>query len=187
MNLSLVKPDKRYLNSYIDAVGEGFVNMQLHFGDWPVEDIKSDIDGYIAFLDKADPFTFETKDGHSFSITQHEIIWLVDTETNRFLGSVALRYDGDKELLESYAGHVGLSVRPSVLQKGYGVRMGGILKELIKNFLTKFPVGTKEIYMTCDQTNAPSRRLMEHFGARLTRHQSSCFGEEPNLIYAITI
>ncbi len=141
--------------------------MQLNFAPATADEIERDPERYLALVTDKKPFIFPFR-GKDYEISKHELLWLHEEE--RFLGTIALRYDGDQGLLMNWVGHIGMAVRPSLLQKGYGAK--GILKMrelLMKKFKTN---GLSSIRASCDPKNKSSRHLIEHFGGKLLREDS---------------
>jgi predicted acetyltransferase len=182
MAIHLIKPSIELLPSYLEAIQEGnFCNMALGFGDESLADIMQDQNAYLHKLNNPSPFKFKLPNGAEFGITDHELYWITDGK--RFIGSVPLRYAGDSEFMENFCGHTGMAIRPSLLNKGYGVKAlmhafelgGGIAKSK----------GLDYILASCDQKNTASMRLIEHAGGKLFRRHDAFCGAEPNLIYQI--
>jgi predicted acetyltransferase len=184
MTLKLVKPSAELLPSYIEALREGqFSAMQLGFGKATAEEIEADPQGWLAKVNDPAPFTYTFKSGPSFNVTEHELLWI--TDGSRFLGTVALRYKGDHELINVYAGHVGMAIRPALLNQGYGPRA-------IRSAFNDLAVrardhGLSYVYATCNPDNNASRRLIEHFGGVLEERAEDVFGTGPNLRYKISL
>lgn len=161
MALRLVMPEVKYLESYLAALEEGnFTTMQLGFGDASREEIAKDPAGYLRKITDTAPFTVK-RNNRRYEVTDHELLWIVNDDNN-FLGTVALRFAGDDELLTIYAGHIGVAVRPALLNKGYGVRA---IKECFGDILDKARARHMDYaIMTCDEQNRASARLIEYFG-----------------------
>jgi predicted acetyltransferase len=178
--LSIVKPDMTTLSSYLEALEEGpFCNMALGFGDVPLPAIMADREGYLHALNHPASFYFNLPDGSQFQITDHELYWIADG--TRYIGSLAMRYKGDAEMVENFCGHIGMAIRPALLQRGYGVKalvnifaLGG---EIVKE------KGLQFLLTSCDAANKPSMRLIEHAGGKLWRSHDSFHGTPANLIY----
>jgi predicted acetyltransferase len=182
MAIHLVKPSIELLPSYLEAVQEGkYCNMALGFGDDALSEIMKDKDAYVQKLNSPVPFKFKLPDGSEFEITDHELYWITDGK--RFIGSVPLRFAGDADFIENFCGHTGMAIRPSLINRGYGVKAlmhafelgGGIAKAK----------GLDYILASCDKKNTASMRLIEHAGGKLFRSHDGFCGAEPNLIYQI--
>lgn len=185
MAVQLVKPNKLVLPSYLEALDEGnFCNMALGaFADESPEAISNNPDEYIRRVNDTSPRVVQLPDGSEFTVTDHELYWLVDGE--RYLGSVSLRYSGDRELIEEFGGHVGIAIRPGLLNRGYGVRASSLALQLATvHFKAR---GIDSIFVTCSPDNSPSKRLIEHNGGKLAKEKSDAFGTGPSLIYVIEL
>ncbi|MDR3613310.1 MAG: GNAT family N-acetyltransferase [Candidatus Obscuribacterales bacterium] len=182
MAIHLAKPSIELLPSYLEAIQEGnFCNMALGFADDSLTEIVKDKDAYLYKINNPSSWKFKLPNGAEFSITDHELYWITDGK--RFIGSLPLRYAGDVEFIENFCGHTGMAIRPSLLNKGYGVKalmhafeLGGAVAK---------SKGLKFILASCDQKNSASKRLIEHAGGKLFRSHDGFCGAEPNLIYQI--
>ncbi len=162
--LKVIKPRREYLESYAEAMAEGFINMALGgFGNFTPEEIRNNPDQVLTILNQKEPRIVKTKDNREFLLHDHEIWWIVD-ET-RFIGAISLRYDDDPIML-SYAGHVGMAIRPSLLNKGFGVKGINIGYNKAKEEFKKR--GLKRIMASCETENTASARLIKHNGGILT-------------------
>jgi predicted acetyltransferase len=184
--ITLIKPSASLLDSYLEALAEGsFCNMALGgFADDPRADIVRDPEQYLRKINDSSPRALDLPDGSRFTITDHELLWITDSK--RFLGTVSLRYAGDRELLEDYGGHVGLAIRPSLLQKGYGVLAAQAAWQSAAARLASRG-NLRAIRATCHPDNRPSKRLIEHMGGHLVGSQENAYGTGPNLIYEIEL
>jgi predicted acetyltransferase len=181
--ISLKKPSRELLPSFLEALREGpFIAMQLGFGDCPADEIERDAAAYLALINSPSPFSI-TLNGRDYTVTDHELLWIADE--SRFLGTVALRYRGDNDILQHYAGHIGMAVRPALLNKGYGPRaIQALGQEIIERMRQR---GIDAIFATCSPDNAPSRRLIEHFGGLLLERSEDVLGTGPSLRYRIAL
>lgn len=184
MTLKLVRPSRELLPSYTEALREGnFHSMQLSFARASADEIEADPEGWLARVNDPSPFTYTMKNGRSFNVTEHELLWI--TDGRRFLGTVALRYKGDHELMNVYAGHVGMAIRPALLNHGYGPRA---IRAAFNDLAARAREhGLTYVYATCDPENHASRRLIEHFGGVLEEKTEDVFGQGPNLRYKIAL
>jgi len=81
--------------------------------------------------------------------------WLV--EGNRFIGSVDIRHSLTEHLRE-IGGHIGYAIRPSEREKGYGNKILELALPKAKE------LGIIRVRITCDEDNAPSRKIIEKNG-----------------------
>ncbi len=165
MPLKFVKPSLEFMPSFIDTLKEGnFSHMALNnFGDKPAEEVESDPQAYLDYLNDKSPRNVNTPDGKTHTFKDHYIIWTID-ENNRFIAGISFRFD-DNELINKYCGHFGMSVRPSLLNKGYGVKaaLGMVefaINEARKRDLTK-------LLASANIDNSASWRLLEHLNGKL--------------------
>ncbi len=179
--IRFVKPDEVLLDSCLEALAEGpYINMALGIGDEAAEDIRKDPQGYLARINSPGPHKIVTPDGHEFVLEDCEMFWITDGE--RFLGTLPLRYDLDHPLLEEAGcGHVGLAIRPSLLNKGYGVKACYVAYEYaLQRFREK---GFSCFLASADPENRPSWHLIEHFGGKRLRE----IGDDESLGYGRSV
>jgi predicted acetyltransferase len=183
--ISLVKPCQKLLQSYTEAIEEGsFCNMALGgFADDPVATIRQDGDAYIRKINDPAPRAVKTQNGSEFSLTDHELLWI--TDGRRFIGTVSLRYAGDSEILDEYGGHVGLAIRPALLNRGFGVKAAQQAWKLAGKLVSE--KGLARIRVSCSPANTASKRLIEHNGGKLIRRDEDVHGTGPNLLYEIVL
>jgi len=81
------------------------------------------------------------------------IYWLIVNDKPVGFGKLR-HYLNDN--LRNKGGHIGYSVRPSERGKGYG---NLILKEILKE---AEKININEVLLTCDDTNIPSRKVIEN-------------------------
>ncbi len=183
MRLSLVKPNILALPSYIEALREGkFRPMQLSFGHASPEGIEKAPEKFIAQITSTDPFCLEI-DGTKRYVEKHEVLWLVNED--RFMGSFALRYKGDEEIIEKLSGHVGFAIRPNLT--GHSIARHSaryIWQEILKRFLAH---ELSEIIVTCLESNRVSRRLIEGFGGHMIAENMTSVTGEPLCIFRVRI
>lgn len=178
MAIQLVKPNAELLPSYLEAIQEApYCNMALAFGDDSHAEILKDQDGYLNKISMPSPWKVTLPDGAVFTITDHALYWITDGK--RFIGSLPFRFAGDAELFENYCGHVGLAIRPSLLNIGYGVKAISLAADIAREKDFKY------LLVTCDPNNSASKRLIEHSGGKIYRSNESFHGTGKNLIYKI--
>ncbi|MFF7411278.1 GNAT family N-acetyltransferase [Streptomyces lydicus] len=83
-------------------------------------------------------------------------LWWVEGDT--YLGRIALRHRLTGTLLD-YGGHVGYAVRPSARRRGHATAM---LRAALP--YAHQELGLDRVLVTCDDTNAGSRRVIEACG-----------------------
>lgn len=161
MNYELIKPNIRYIDSYIDAITEGsYVTMQGDFGNVKAELIKKDPQSFIKYINSKTPISMYYL-GRQYSILDHELFWMVSA--TQFIASVAMRYDHGCPPLTDVYGHLGVSARPTLVNKGSAAR--GYLRyhsSICSKFKDK---GHERITISCAEDNLSSKRLIEHVGS----------------------
>jgi predicted acetyltransferase len=185
MHITLVKPTSDFLDSYIEAISEGnYCNMALgNFADESAEQIALDRDGYISRITSTTERSAQFPDGSCYKITSHELLWISDGA--RFLGTVSLRYEGDPEVIEVIGGHVGMAIRPSLVNLGIGVKATQLAwSAILPSFAAR---KISDIIATCAPDNRASRRLIEHNGGKLLQQMDDCHGLGPHAVYRINV
>ena len=86
--------------------------------------------------------------------------WLVDVESQRFIGEIDIRHSLTDHLLR-YGGHIGYAVRLGEWNKGYGTLMLSLALPHAKE------IGITRCLITCDDDNPGSARVMEKNGFTL--------------------
>lgn len=148
--------------------------MQLGHGDCPKEKIIADQEAYIQLLNDSAPFTI-TRNHRAYTITDHELLWITRGESNEFFGTIAMRYAGNEELIDIYAGHIGMAIRPALLNLGHGIKAIASCMEELKNRARAKEL--KCLIATCNENNRASSRLMQHFGFQFeARYEDKLFG-----------
>ncbi len=92
------------------------------------------------------------------------IYWLMEEQTDGqlvWIGRVSIRHRlNDK--LRKVGGHVGYVIRPSARRQGYGSRLLALTLEKIRQHQPK--IDTKQVLLTCDETNLGSKKIIEKNG-----------------------
>lgn len=145
--IKLIIPKEKYLLSFREARREYEDNniATASFDDPDKEDI----------FKKYDDFRNERNLLPGF--VGSDEYWLVDEDTNYFIGRVSIRHKLNDHL-ERFGGHIGYAVRCSEWNKGYGTLMLKFALERAKQ------LGIKEVLTTCNDDNAGSYRVMEKNG-----------------------
>lgn len=148
--VKLLAPNEQYLRSYREANDE-YIRNQVRtysFSDGTDCDI----------LEKFDNYKFERN--LKPNRVGADFYWLVDDESQVFLGEISIRHRLTDALLR-YGGHIGYGIRYSQWNKGYGTL-------LLKLALEKAgEMGLHEVLTTCDDDNAASAKVMEKNGMEL--------------------
>jgi predicted acetyltransferase len=148
----LVRPEVSFRDSYIEAVREHqppgrFVDSRYVGGD-PAR-LARDFAGFVHdLLDRERPASILGRVPEAF-------YWLIDGD--EYVGQASFRdFPPDDPGLRE-VGHIGYDVRPSRQGQGYGIAiLGAMLDEMRAR-------GVSHVYVNCDEDNAPSRRVIEHW------------------------
>lgn len=85
--------------------------------------------------------------------TQEQYIAI--NENNKVVGMIQIRFNIEKnEILRTWGGHIGYSVRPTERQKGYGTEMLRLVLNECKNF------GIDKVLVCCYKDNEASRKVI---------------------------
>lgn len=147
--IKLIIPNKQYLESYKEAYNENINNnVKQNLFTNPDENILTKFDNYRKGIN--------LKPGY----VSADYYWLVDDETNEFIGEISIRHSLNDYLLR-YGGHIGYAVRPSKWNKGYATIM-------LKYALVKAKdIGIDKVLITCNDNNIGSIRVIEKNGGIL--------------------
>jgi len=146
--LRLIQPCKAYLASYTEAYDE-YRTFPRRSGN-PFRN--AHVQDVLAYFDNMRSAR-NLPAGYVASTT----CWLVDDETQRFLGQIDIRHELTDRLL-LYGGHIGYAVRLGEWNKGYGTLMLSLALPYAKE------LGITRCLITCDDDNSGSARVMEKNG-----------------------
>jgi ribosomal-protein-alanine N-acetyltransferase len=104
------------------------------------------------------------------------------TMEGRHIGAISLYLSDDRQ-----EGEMGWILAKEAMGKGYAAEAAAALRDFARDELE-----VKRLIATCDSRNAPSRRLMEKLGMRLTsddgkRQYSDDRGEAIECCYALVL
>jgi len=149
--MQLLKPTKKYAESWWQAVREFEVEKRKVFWDTP--HTPTNIDEYIQR-------TEDNSQGKNIPdwIVPGTTYWLIDND--KYIGHVYIRHKlNDK--LEKEGGHIGYAIRPTERKKGYG----RIILELAIPKAKE--IGLQKVLITCDEKNVASAKIIEKNGGTL--------------------
>lgn len=145
--MKLVKPDKKYKESYLKAL-EAIRHEDDRYHKIYLES-KEDFDGAIKTLVQAE------KDhvmGYDMFVT---FLWLV--EGSEFLGRLSIRHSLDDFMMD-FGGHIGYIISPHYRRRGYGKKI------LELGLVEAKKLGLEDVLITCDEDNHASRKIIEACG-----------------------
>ncbi len=165
--MKLIKPEETYYESYQEAV------MQFHER------------GITAFLFLPEGLSFDEVakylEDHEKGIGLPEgwvpetRLWMVDEETNAFLGEVDIRHSLTDALLK-FGGSIGYGVRCDRWGQGIGTKMLEHALEYAREQLH-----LEKVLLTCSDTNYGSARVIEKNGGVLQDRIENVVDGEPRL------
>ena len=94
----------------------------------------------------------EVTEAHS-GLVPASTFFCFDAERNIFVGAVNIRHYLNERLLLNI-GHIGVGIRPSERNKGYGTKMVALALEECKK------IGLDNVLMVCDKNNTASARTI---------------------------
>ena len=147
--MKLVKPDKKYLQSYLDGCtkmwGHIHDNYIIHnpdeFNEWKnciFEDYENNANGK------------NLPEGY----IPHVTYWVIEDE--KYIGTVDIRLQLSPKLYE-YGGVCGVVILPECRGKGNGIKLAK------PSFKKMKELNIVPIVLTCEEDNEPSKRTLEHF------------------------
>lgn len=143
--MQLVKPTKKYEQSWHEALAEFRAEGQKGFWNWEKEPIN---------LDKYIKLTRDNEKGESLpkDWVPATTYWLIDN--GKFVGHTNIRHELN-DYLAKIGGNIGYYIRPSARNKGYGTK-------ILKLALIKAKqLGLQKVLITCDQYNIASKKIIE--------------------------
>lgn len=149
--VKLIKPDRLYCQSYLQAAKES----KDEKGSTGLRKPDSNIT-FIEFVKRIKKEAVgEYLPGGYVPATE---LWLIDD--NNFIGRVSIRHTLNDKLLKT-GGHIGYWIRPSKRGLGYG-------KQILKLALSEAKkLGISKVLITCDDTNIASGKIIEANGGIL--------------------
>ncbi len=148
--VQLVPPSQQYKESYIAGIRE--LQQEGRYLEVNLEEVERDFATHLH--DRFDN-GWRTKDGEHVPATTR---WLI--VDGKYAGRVSIRHVLS-EKLASTGGHIGYDVVPWARRRGYG-------KLLLEQALPiARSLGITRVLLTCDETNEPSRKIIESCGGKL--------------------
>lgn len=159
--MELVKPDKKYKVSYIEALKEGFyLGSQSPLNMKTIADIENDFDAYLAkkILRPYDATPKLREDGKYYPNAPQIPYWLIDR--GEFIGGFNLRTELNAFLMY-VGGNVGYGITPRFRKQGYATK--GL--ELL--ILKARDLGMTRLLIAAKEDNIGSWRAIEKNGGIL--------------------
>jgi predicted acetyltransferase len=158
--LRLVRPERRHLPGYIQALERGWSpdNLRPEAAGETLARIAADADRFLEEqVDReARGPRVTLPDGTTVPRLPGYSLWMWDGE---FCGAVGFRWQPGTSTLPAYClGHVGYSVVPWKRRRGYATRALALLLPLVRE------EGLEYIELTADRDNVASRRVIEANG-----------------------
>ena len=145
--MKLIYPNKKYLQSYIEAGKEYEQNNITSFAfDYKNENVFKKFDNMRKGIN--------LKPGRVPATTY----WLIDK--GEFIGELTLRHHLNESLLR-YAGNIGYGIRCSKWRMGYGTKI------LELGLIKARKMGLDKVLITCDDDNLGSSGVIENNGGVL--------------------
>lgn len=184
--MELVRPAREHLASYVDALSTGWSSDNVRgkvAADEHLARIARDADAFLASLEDrealGDPIALP--DGTHAKRIPGFVRWMWDGE---YCGSIGFRWQPGTEALPPHClGHIGYSVVPWKHRRGYAT---SALRQVLPDARGE---GLRYVEVTCDPSNAASRRVIEANGGELveTFVKPAAFGGTPGLRYRIAL
>jgi predicted acetyltransferase len=155
----LTDPAVRYRDSFLAAVKEFRADGEYGVS-WFVTDVDDEALYDEAAFEKyvARVLAERTEAGIPAGFVRMTTLWWIEGE--EMLGRLAIRHALTPRL-ERVGGHIGYDVRPSARRQGHASAMLRAALPIAAG------LGITEALLTCDDTNAASRRVIEANGGRL--------------------
>lgn len=148
--LRLEEPNERYLKSYLEAYDEYRI---MGISTYGMTDARS-----CDIFEKYDNYRHERN--LKPDRVGSDYYWLVDDETDYFIGEIAVRHRLNDALFLR-GGHIGYVIRYGEWGKGYGTLMLKLALDKAKM------LGLSKVLITCNDSNPASARVMEKNGLEL--------------------
>lgn len=155
--ISLVEPGLDRLAGYIAALEAGWSpNTTRDVSGEQLAAIRQDAGDFLCGLVEHEGRTMTLGDGRKVPRLPGRVFWIWDGE---FCGAINLRFvPGTLDLPQHLSGHIGYSVVPWKQRRGYATQALALLLPVAQG------LGLPRVLVTCDPSNAASRRVIEANG-----------------------
>src|SRR3569832_418771 len=156
--MELVEPSATYKDSFIAAVKEYQSETPLNSRHeyYRALSLQNLSDDFVAYIERV--LNAEKGIGLPPGYVPQSDFWLVDQ--GNYIGRVSIRHTLNEDLL-NLGGHIGYDIRPSKRSLGYGTKILELALPKAKE------LGIEKVLVTCDETNIPSRKIIEANGGVL--------------------
>jgi len=143
--VKLVKPTKKYEESWHEALAEFRAEGRKGFWNW--ENEPSNLEDYIKLTEDNEKGKNLPKDWVAATT-----YWLIDDD--QFVGHTNIRHELN-DYLAKIGGNIGYYIRPPARNKGYGGKILELALEKARE------IGLKKVLITCDEANIASKKIIE--------------------------
>jgi predicted acetyltransferase len=171
--LPSIKYKQSFLRDFLPYVGKSRMKYESWGKYLDPKLLKADFLGFLNFID-------EQRKGKNLpeGYIPQTVFWLVDE--NKLLGILSLRHKLTPHL-KKIGGHIGYEVTPKYRGRGYG-------RLILKLGLKKADaMGIKNVLITCDIDNIPSKKVIESNGGKFASKVNMGIGKPEKLRYWIRI
>jgi len=162
--MELVLPDKKYKDSYLEALDDGFnakyLGSQSPMDAEDIAEIKNDFEGFLTqqVLRPADLTPKQQADGKYYAGVPRVLYWLIDN--GKFIGAFVLRTELN-DFLKYIRGNVGYGISPQYRRKGYATQGLSLLIEKARR------LGMQKLLIAAMEENIGSWKAIEKNGGVL--------------------
>ena len=171
--MHLVSPSHEHRETFEEALREMREAGEVGIRDWDDIGAPRTIDDYIRIRQ-------DHADGRNLpeGWVPASTYWLIDR--GQFIGEANIRHEVNDHL-RTVGGQIGYWIRSSKRQQGYGRAILRFALEKAKE------LGLSRIVITCDETNAASRKIIESNGGVYESTRDMGPGNPPKLIFWIDV
>lgn len=161
MSLQLVKPNKKYLPSVVEAVAEYMAAPSQYEISAVRKMIEAKENDFATYFDDVEKNSQGI--GLKAGYVPNTVYWLVDDD--KYIGTFDFRHYLTPSL-EEIGGHIAYQIRPSELRKGYASKGLELCLEKAKE------MGVEQALVTCDEQNSASYGTMHKLMLKAGGHEA---------------